>query len=219
VNKLNIPMAAGWLPALALLVAATGCSITERSRELGNPAVPGVATAQQVCSTCHGVDGNSTSPQFPKLAGQQKDYLVSQLKNFRGHDRLDPPGPEYMWGLSHNLSDEQVEAIAEYFNAQPPMRPNGTNSEAVGAGMQIYRQGIPEKEVPPCQSCHGPDGQGLAGFPRLAGQHANYVLRQLHVFQETNFRPGTPMAQVTHLLTAEQMKDVALFLQAFPAAQ
>src|ERR1035437_8895695 len=97
-----------WLPVLAVLAAVSGCSNLERSRDLANPAVPPAVTAVQVCSNCHGVDGNSVSPNFPRLAAQQTAYFVSQLENFRSHGRSDPAGFEYMWGLSHNLTDDQI---------------------------------------------------------------------------------------------------------------
>jgi cytochrome c553 len=207
------------LLAAAVLAAVVGCSNLERSRNLGDPAVSGRTLAQQVCSLCHGADGNSTSPQFPKLAGQQKDYLVAQLKNFRGHERLDPPGPEYMWGLSHRLTDEQIDGIAAYFSELPPMRLGRSNPARVAAGMEIYQHGLPDSGVPACQTCHQAAGQGLATFPRLAGQHQDYVVRQLHVFQETDYRPNTPMTGVTHQLTSQQMVEVAAFVAAFPPSR
>ncbi|MGZ3158772.1 MAG: c-type cytochrome [Burkholderiaceae bacterium] len=84
-NKISYPLA-----LLALLVA--GCSNVERSRDLANPNVPPAVTAVQVCSACHGNDGNSTSPNFPKLAGQQSEYFIKQMKEFRSHNRSDPAG-------------------------------------------------------------------------------------------------------------------------------
>lgn len=204
--------------ALAIALLGAGCSNLERSRNLADPNVSGQTIAQQVCSICHGDDGNSVNPQFPKLAQQQKDYLVNQLKNFRGHDRMDPPGPEYMWGLSHTLTDAQIDGIAEYFSKQVST-PNAPGDAArMAAGRKIFENGLPEKEAPPCMACHGPQAQGLANFPRLANQHSPYLVRQLHVFQETDFRPNTPMKQVTHALTPEEMEDVASYLQGFASA-
>jgi cytochrome c553 len=203
--------------ALAIMVLVTGCSNLDRSRNLNDPRVSGKTIAQQVCSICHGIDGNSVSPQFPRLAGQQKDYITAQLKNFRSHNRSDPPGPEMMWGLSRSLTDAQIEGIAEYFNRQ--VAASSTTAKAAHvSGKAIYENGLPDKEVPPCSGCHGPQAQGLASFPRLAGQHENYLVRQLHVFQETEFRPGTPMKQITHALTAQQIEEVAAYLAAFPTA-
>jgi cytochrome c553 len=207
-QKLTLPL------ALATAVLFTGCSNIERSRNLADPNVSGHTLAQQVCSICHGIDGNSINPEFPKLAGQQKQYIINQLHNFRGHDRSDPPGPEFMWGLSRSLTDAQIAGIADYFSKQTS-RPNKRVAVArFDAGKQLFDDGLPKQGTPPCQACHGPLAQGLQNFPRLANQHAHYLIHQLHIFQETNFRPGTPMKQVTHALTAKQMYDVAGYLQA-----
>jgi len=204
---------------LTLLALVSGCSNLERSRDLANPAVAPAVTAVQVCSNCHGIDGNSVSPNFPRLAAQVPDYLVSQLENFRSHQRSDPPGFEYMWGISHHLTDAQIKGLAEYFAAQPAQPNAAVDAAQMAAGKLIFENGVPEKEAAPCVACHGPKAEGLAVFPRLAGQHQDYLIKQLHVFQETEGRPGTPMKQITHLLTEQEMQAVAGYLQAFPGDQ
>ncbi len=208
-----------WLPVLAVLAAVSGCANLERSRDLANPAVSPAVTAVQVCSNCHGVDGNSVSPNFPRLAGQIPGYLVSQLENFRSHQRSDPPGFEYMWGISHHLTDAQIAGLAEYFAQQKPTANAPVNAATMAAGKLIFENGVPAKEAAPCMACHGPGAQGMGPFPRLAGQHQDYLVKQLHVFQETEGRPGTPMKQITHLLSDEEMQAVAGYLQAFPKDQ
>jgi cytochrome c553 len=102
------------LSAGALLM---GCSNIDRSRNLADPKVPAATMAQQVCSLCHGLEGQSVNPSFPNLAGQQQTYFIAQMKEFRGHNRLDPAGYEYMWGLSRSLTDEQIEGLAAYYAA------------------------------------------------------------------------------------------------------
>lgn len=101
------------ISVIALIVAAAlecaGCANPERSRDLANPAVSAVTLAQQVCSNCHGLKGNSESPNFPNLAGQTETYFAAQLRGFKSHGRRDPAGFEYMWGLSRNLTEEQIE--------------------------------------------------------------------------------------------------------------
>lgn len=203
-----------WVAAMGLLGA--GCSNLEHSRDLGNPKVSATTIAQQVCSLCHGIDGNSVSPNFPRLSGQTPEYLVGQLEKFRGHQRLDPPGFEYMWGLSRDLTDEQIKGLADYFAKQAPTPNAAIDAQQLAAGKVIFENGVPGKEAPPCLACHGPKAQGLAAFPRLAGQHQDYLVKQLHVFRETEGRPDTPMKQITHLLSQEEMKAVAGYLQAFP---
>ena len=171
--------------ALAILTSAGGCANVERSRDLSNPNVPPAVTATQVCSNCHGVDGNSVSPNFPRLAGQNPGYLATQLENFRSHQRSDPPGFEYMWGISHHLSDDQIKGLAEYFAKQVPQVNAPVDARLMAAGKAIFENGVSDKEVAPCMACHGPQAQGIASFPRLAGQHQDYLVKQLHVFQET----------------------------------
>ena len=95
--------------ALTTALAVSSCSTVDRSRELADPKVPARTIALQVCSNCHGVDGNSPSPNFPSLAAQKEAYLAEQLGAFRKHSRSDPAGFEYMWGSSRHLTDEQIQ--------------------------------------------------------------------------------------------------------------
>ena len=201
---------------LAVAALSAGCVNLDRSRTLGNPDVSGKVLAVQVCSTCHGVDGNSTSPAFPKLAGQQATYLSNQLKTFRSHERSDPPGPEYMWGLSRHLTDQQITDIAEYYSKQKAAPNVGSSPELMAAGKEIFEKGLPEQNVIACSACHGPKAEGIDAFPRLANQHADYIVKQLNVFQNTQGRPGTPMEAITHPLTGDHKAAVAAYLQAFP---
>lgn len=204
---------------LAVMVGmAAGCANEPRSRDTANPNVSGDTLALQVCSNCHGVTGNSKSPNFPNLAAQQEAYVIAQLSEFRSHSRQDPVGFEYMWGLSHRLTDSQIKQLATHFAAEKPehQRVEG-KVERIAAGKLIFTSGVPGKGIPPCASCHGPEAEGKAAFPRLAGQHADYLVKQLTVFQRTNDRPeGSVMKTVAHELTRENIVDVADFLQAMP---
>ena len=203
--------------ALALAGLVAGCATPERSRALNNPSVSAPTMAQQVCSNCHGLDGNSVSPNFPRLAAQQPAYTIEQLTGFRTHHRSDPAGFEYMWGLSRHLTDAQIKGLAEYFAAQAPA-PNPSRDTALSQrGREVFEHGVPGKGIPPCASCHGDRGQGNASFPRLAGQHADYVVKQLLVFQRTDERPeGAVMKTVAHLLTRDNMQAVAEYVQGIP---
>jgi cytochrome c553 len=205
------------LGAVALLGVAA-CADLERSRSLNDPDVPAKATAQQVCSNCHGVDGNSVSPNFPNLAGQVEGYIVEQLKSFRKHSRSDPAGFEYMWGLSRHLTDEQIAGLAAYFASQKPVKhPVAGGFGQADAGKKIFDNGVPEKNIPACHTCHGDRGQGNGQFPRLADQHADYVVKQLTVFQRTDERPeGAVMKVVVHDLTEADIRDVAAYMQSMP---
>jgi cytochrome c553 len=208
-----------WLQLALVAVLGTtssGCANVERSRDLSNPNVPPAVTAVQVCSNCHGRDGNSVSPNFPRLAGQQPQYIIAQLENFRSHHRADPEGFEYMWGISRKLTDEQIKGLADYFSKQTPKANISVDAQAIAAGKLIFENGLPAKQTPPCSVCHGAKGEGLATFPRLASQHQDYLIKQLNVFRDTEGRPGTPMKQVTHLLEPQEIVSVAAYLQALP---
>lgn len=200
--------------AAAALMLNSGCTTLERSRDLGNPHVSGKTIATQVCSNCHGIDGNSTSPNVPRIAGQSEAYLVSQLRAFRAHGRRDPAGFEYMWGLSRTLTDAQIDELAQYFQTQAPKsNPAGAGPRA-SFGKAIFDAGLPDQHVPACASCHGADGKGSEKFPRLAAQHADYVRKQLLVFQRTDERPdATIMKVVAHELRVDQIAAVADYVQ------
>jgi len=206
--------------ALAVVALGSGCANLERSRNLADPDVSGKTLAQQVCSNCHGMDGNSVSPNFPNLAGQQQGYLVDQLEGFRKRDRSDPAGFEYMWGLSRHLTDKQIGELADYFAAQKVVSPRAGKPLQAAQGKHIFEDGLPDQAIPPCKSCHGEQGEGMAGVaPRIADQHADYIVKQLNVFQRTNQRPaGAAMKVVAHGLTNENMEDVAQYLQGMTAS-
>lgn len=199
---------------LALVAITAGCTTTENSsRNLGDPSVPGKTLAEQVCSDCHGVTGNSTNPTFPRLAGQQKWYLISQLKQFRGHHRQDPPGFEYMWGISRSLTDAQINELATYFSGQKPGADQPGNAKLESEGKAIFSSGISSEGVPACMACHGAEGAGNEQFPRIAGQHADYIAKQLLVFQRTDERPeGVAMKVVAHNLKPQEIKAVAAYV-------
>lgn len=208
------------LLVIAMGAIGAGCTSIENSRNLANPNVPATALAQQVCSLCHGINGQSVSPNFPNLAAQQPTYFMEQMKAFKAHNRLDPAGFEYMWGLSRSLTDDQIKGLAEYFAAKAPATmPSVLSAPAIVAGgKEIFEKGVPEKNIPPCSTCHGAQAQGNGQFPRLAHQHSDYLVKQLTVFQRTDERPeGSIMKTIAHDLTRKNMEDVAAYLQEFPA--
>jgi cytochrome c553 len=206
------------LKSILLLAAAllsTGCANPGRSRDLGNPAIAGSVLAQQACSMCHGVTGVATSPNFPNLAAQTEGYVVAQLTEFRSHSREDPAGFEYMWGVARRLTDVQIADLATYYAKQKPAHQAAEGDAArVDAGRALFTQGAPDRGIPACGGCHGDHGQGLANFPRLAGQHTDYVIKQLRVFQRTNERPdGNVMKVVAHGLSPDDVANAASFVQ------
>jgi len=168
-----------------------------------------------ICGTCHGPVGNNTNPKFPVLAGQNANYLATQLKAFRSESRGDPDAIGYMWGMAARLEDDTIAALAAYYTAQKPEATPGGNAAAVATGRDIYQNGIAAAGVPDCSSCHGPDAHGTKEFPRLAGQHSQYILKQLGSFQN-NMRDVAIMHGVAMNLRAPQMQAVAAYLEAQP---
>ena len=132
------------------------------------------------CAACHGADGNSAVGAFPKLAGQNQRYLVKQLQDIKSGLR---PVPQ-MAGQTDNMSDEDMENIAAFYEAQTTTV-GQAKADLVELGESIYRAGIADKGVPACTACHSPTGQGNgpAGFPALGGQHAEYLAAQLKAFR------------------------------------
>ncbi|MGA8496736.1 MAG: c-type cytochrome [Xanthobacteraceae bacterium] len=165
-----------------------------------------------VCSSCHGPGGQSISSTFPRLAGQQKDYLIAQLTAFRDHKRADPHAQTYMWGMAARLSDPMIAALAGYYAAQPPVPGTSDNSPEWAAGRKIYTEGIPAEDVPACMACHGEKGEGNVAFPRLAGQHNAYIERQLEDFA-SKARANPIMHQNSKHLTREQIHEVAAYIR------
>ena len=168
-----------------------------------------------VCGTCHGPTGNNTQPKYPRLAGQSANYLVAQLKAFRSQTRGDPDAIGYMWGMASELDDATVAALAGYYVAQKSQPSRAGNSALTARGREIYEHGIAAEGVPACGPCHGPDAHGLQDFPRLAGQHAQYVLKQLASFQN-NMRNVAVMHGVAQNLRLAEMQAVAAYLEAQP---
>jgi cytochrome c553 len=168
-----------------------------------------------VCGTCHGADGNSVQPKFPRLAAQNPNYLVAQLKNFRGQTRGDPDAISYMWGMAGPLSDETIDALAKYYSSQRVIAEKVPESAEVAKGRDIYEHGVQSEGVPACAACHGPDAHGIADFPRLAGQRSQYVLKQLGSFQ-SNMRNVAVMHGVAQSLRVPEMRAVAAYVETLP---
>jgi cytochrome c553 len=148
------------------------------------PALAGDAAAGKnltlTCSACHGADGNSVVPTFPKLAGQNERYLIKQLQDIKSGARPVPT----MAGQLDNLSDGNLADIAAWFASQAPSGGQADPAK-VELGARIWRGGVSETGIAACSACHGARGagNGPAGFPALAGQHAEYVADQLRRFR------------------------------------
>ena len=198
--------------------AAIGLGGTARSEDTA--AAPAMTDAQkaalhktvETCGTCHGVNGRSVSPTFPNLAAQLAPYIELQLKAFKDQSRADPDAQAYMWGMASQLSDSMIGALAGYFAAQPAAPGKTGNSALIAQGKHLFEEGVPARQIPPCASCHGAHAEGLASFPRLAGQHAPYLLKQLLVIQSA-LRTAPVMHGVIKDLTKDQMLAVVAYLE------
>ena len=218
-NRRDSSRAGRWPHALLVVAGAAALAGTGSGGRADEPDAADMAHARTVaatvCGTCHGVDGNSTQPKFPRLAGQKASYLVNQLKAFRAQTRGDPDAIGYMWGMASQLDDETIEALAAYYAAQKAAASGGGNSALIAHGREVYEHGLAADGVPACSSCHGADAHGTQEFPRLAGQHAQYILKQLASFQ-SNMRKVAIMHGVAQNLRLPEMEAVAAYLEVQP---
>jgi cytochrome c553 len=193
----------------ALFMAQASLSADEVSAEARLAAQH---VAVMTCATCHGPQGRSIVPKFPALAGQHPRYLATQLQAFKAQTRGDPDALGYMWGMAAPLSDEMIGALAAYYAAQAPRAGSAGDAGAIARGADIYANGVTAEGIPPCIACHGPGAVGTDEYPRLAGQHAQYLLKQLRSFQN-NMRNVAVMHGVAQDLKASEMESVAAYLQ------
>ena len=167
--------------------------------------------ATQVCATCHGPNGDSISPAFPRLAGQQAPYIEAQLTGFRDRTRADPGAMAYMWGMASQLDDQTIKGLAAYYAAQRPVHGAPGAKALMAQGKAIYEQGLPDAGVPACTACHGAAAEVKENVPRLAGQHPAYLVKQLAYFQSL-LRGNAPiMHAVTDKMTFDQMEAVVAY--------
>ena len=190
---------------IAAPAAAKGASSVSASDDAA------IKLATQVCSSCHGPGGNSVSPSFPRLAGQQEAYLVAQIQAFKNGKRNEQEAHDYMLGMTTLIDDDTAAALARYFAKQPVPKGILGKPAEVAAGKKVYEQGIAGSVVP-CASCHGAHAEGNGIFPRLADQHAAYIVRQLKVIQG-NLRNSPVMHGIIKNLKPDDMRDVAAYLQ------
>jgi cytochrome c553 len=203
----TVPDARGLLLAGAMMLVVVGTAA--RAEEIDAAVRTRAETlAVTVCGTCHAPQGNSTQPKFPRLAGQNANYLAAQLKAFRSQTRGDPDAIGYMWGMAAQLDDDTIAALAAYYAAQKPEPGPRADQAAITRGREIYEHGITAEGVPACSSCHGAGAHGTQDFPRLAGQHSQYILKQLASFQ-SNMRKVAIMHGVAQNLRLPEMESAS----------
>lgn len=149
------------------------------------------------CKSCHGEKGISPAPQWPNLAGQQPDYLANQLRAFRSGARTN----QTMQAKAENLTDEEINSLAAYF-ASLPAKSAGGDKQLADAGKSKFSM---------CTGCHGAKAEGRGNFPRLAGQHPAYIVRQLQSFKKGT-RNGGPMQAIASGLNSDEINALAAYL-------
>jgi cytochrome c553 len=193
--------------ALGVLLASS----TVMARAEGS-AVAGKAKSA-VCAGCHGVDGNSMSPDFPKLAGQEAAYIAKQLADFKNpkSGRNNP----IMLGMTASLSPADMANLGAYYASQKAAPGTAVADIATfKKGERLYRGGSAKFGIAACMSCHGPSGHGIPPrFPRVSGQHSAYTQKQLTAFKagdRTN--DGDIMARIAFKLSAAEIKAVSEYM-------
>ncbi|NQY25873.1 MAG: cytochrome c4 [Piscirickettsiaceae bacterium] len=164
-----------------------------------------------MCAACHGMDGNSPTNMFPKLAGQGEAYLVKQITEFKTGARKNA----MMAPMVAGLSDQDIADLSAYFSSQK-VTPGAVSEELVEAGQSLYRGGNKESGVPACMACHGPTGAGVpaAKWPALSGQYATYTEAQLNAFADgsRDNDPSSMMRDIASKMTADEIKAVSAFV-------
>lgn len=173
------------------------------------------------CETCHGEDGNSLHFEFPRLAGQQKDYLVKQIRDIKSGSRK----VDVMVPVVSLLKDEQIEEVAAYFASIPLQQGTARDTQKAAIGRRLFDAGVPYKMVAQCSACHGTYAEGrvdpglveegFGGFPSLNGQHAEYIVKQLKAFRDgTRANDFANMMQnLAKYMSDEEMEYVAEYVQ------
>ncbi len=171
-------------------------------------------TKSAMCASCHGADGNSTNPVWPKLAGQHEQYIARELSLFKSGQRK----ATVMGGMVAGLNDADMQDLAAYFSSQKS-NIGSANADLMEAGKAIYQGGVKKLKIPACMACHGITGKGnpLSGYPVLAGQHSAYTEQRLMAFKAGEITAdddnGKIMADVAKYLSDAEIKALASYIQ------
>lgn len=195
---------AGCLAAVAHAAEEPSMALTEGDAEAG-------ADKAATCAACHGPDGNSPTPMYPKLAGQHADYTMAQLEAYKAGERDDA----VMQGMAAPLSEQDMMDLAAYYAAQE-IQPGTADEGLVPVAEALYRGGDKEANIPACIACHGPSGEGMpsAGYPAIGGQHAGYVQTQLELYAAGRRQdPGGAMNAISLRLSEAQIRALSSYVE------
>jgi cytochrome c553 len=164
------------------------------------------------CTWCHGTPAQGYMVA-PRLAGQRRQYIETQLQSFHEHTRDNPSAKQYMWGAVAALRPDAARDLAIYFSTLPPKAANDGHSDAVAAGRKIFIEGIPEANIVSCYACHGPNAEGIREIPRLGGLSYAYLKRRLQQWgQGYHSGPESPMPLVASTLGPDEVEALASYL-------
>ncbi|HEY2622099.1 MAG TPA: c-type cytochrome [Dyella sp.] len=210
-------------PAAAATVAQPAAAAAPAA-EATATLKPGDATAgaakAAVCGACHGMDGNSSDPQYPKLAGQHASYIARQLTNFKGGARQNP----IMLGFASSLSEQDMRDVGAFFATKSSL-PGVADQALVEQGQKLYREGDVARGIPACMACHSIDGRGNPGamYPQLTSQHAQYIEATLKAWHDGTTWGDDAHAQImpgiAKKLDAKDIAALASYVEGLHAAE
>ena len=200
--------------AFALMCSVSALSMAAEPAAQAATTTEVPAVVKNVCAACHGMDGNSSIPANPSLAGQHAAYIVKQLNNFRTSADGKPALRQnaIMNGMAAPLTPEEITAVAQYYSKQTLKPDVAKDEKLVTEGRKLWRGGDIKKGIPACAGCHGVAGAGLpAQYPVLAGQHPDYIVAQLKQFRDGTRAndPEAVMRMISAKMTDQQMSAVA----------
>lgn len=202
------------MKTVALLLSSLLLAATAHANEpAAAPAKPDLAKggqlSSQVCAACHTADGSRGSPANPILQGQHPEYLVKQLTEFKAGKRKNA----IMQGMAAPLSEEDMRNVAAFYASKTAKPGFAKNKDTVALGEKIYRGGIAERNVPACAACHGPTGAGIpAQYPRLGGQHGDYIEAQMVAFRSGARANSAQMTGVAARMNDREIKAVSDYI-------
>jgi len=197
------------LVSLAAVFAA-GAWADEAKAPAKPDAAKGATISSTVCGACHTNDGTRGLPANPILMGQHADYLVKQLADFKAGRRDNP----IMKPMASTLSDDDMRNVAAFYASKTAKPGEDKSPASVALGQKIWRGGIANKQVPACAGCHGPAGAGIpAQYPRLAGQHAEYVQAELTLFRDGKRANAPQMAEIAARMSDAEIAAVSNYAE------
>jgi cbb3-type cytochrome c oxidase subunit III len=199
-----------------LLIAISALAATSLAFANDTPVAPakadpakGAALFGAVCTSCHGADGNSGAPIYPKLAQQHPEYIAKQLGEYKSGKRANA----IMSGMAASLSEDDARNIAAFVSSKTAKPGFAKDKDLATLGEKIYRGGIADRQIPACAGCHSPTGAGIPSqYPRLAGQHAEYTISQLTQFRDGVRLNSLQMGQVAAKLNDKEIKALADYI-------